>query len=106
MQIENVLDIARKHLHTKIWYPSNQGIAKLCVTVLKGFRYISKYLHNTDKMTDTRIVDVCRAGCCASHAYDAELSRAVGRNLMVLVTVFRPSKVPSSSVSSRESMNK
>ena len=39
------------------------GNCKMCVTVLKEFQYVSKYLHNTDKMTDTRIVDVCSAGC-------------------------------------------
>ena len=56
----------------------------------------------TDKTTET--LSLCsRAGWTASQAYVAESSRLVGRNLMVLVTVFRPAEVPSSSVSSRES---
>ena len=59
----------------------------------------------TDKTTETLSL-CCRAGCTASQAYVAESSRLVGRNLMVLVTVFRPSEVPSSSVSSRESKKK
>ena len=61
----------------------------------------------TDKTTETLMVRggalCCRAGWTASQAYVAESSRLVGRNLIVLVTVFRPAKVPSSSVSSRES---
>ena len=59
----------------------------------------------TDKTTETLSL-CCRAGWTASQAYVAESSRLVGRNLMVLVTVFRPSEVPSSSVSSRESKKK
>ena len=59
----------------------------------------------TDKTTET-LSFCCRAGWTASQAYVAESSRLVGRNLMVLVTVFRPSKVPSSSASSRESKKK
>ena len=64
----------------------------------------------TDKTTETLMVRggaLCRrAGWTASQAYVAESSRLVGRNLMVLVTVFRPAEVPSSSVSSRESKKK
>ena len=59
----------------------------------------------TDKTTET--LSLCsRAGWTASQAYVAESSRLVGRNLMVLVTVFRPAEVPSSSASSRESKKK
>lgn len=57
----------------------------------------------TERTTETRIIELCRAGCWASQAYVAELSRAVGRNLIVLITVVRPSIEPSSSLSSRES---
>ena len=65
----------------------------------------SNYLHMTDKTTET--LSLCsRAGWTASQAYVAESSRLVGRNLMVLVTVFRPAEVPSSSASSRESKKK
>ena len=64
----------------------------------------------TDKTTETLMVRggalSSRAGWIASQAYVAESSRLVGRNLIVLITVFRPAEVPSSSTSSRESKKK
>ena len=57
----------------------------------------------TESITDTLIVVLCKAGCWASQAYDAESSRLVGLNFIVLMTVLVPPS-PSSSVSSLESV--
>ena len=57
-------------------------------------------------MTATLMGTERRAWCWASHAKLALLSLDVGRNLMVLLTVLRPSIVPSSSDSVTESERK
>ena len=46
------------------------------------------YLQWTDNETATLIGGARMAGCCASHANVAPLSLEVGRNLIVLLTVF------------------